>query len=250
MRYPRQPPKFLSEYDKIGILQNIYQKFQITLAHNLRSLRVCYFEETLLMVFQKHTSLCAAMFLAFVPTLSDANSACTKAAKNFNLCLDDKMDQKLLYLNKYSNVDETLLYYSGGILHNGPTLNKDNALTEQQDPSIQENTKNSNLIPKAQPTTTENPKPVYDEIKRKFGALSVFERKNVQKCRRYGSYTGKVDGIWGNETFRALKNFQVNSSNDTDRDNENGDISVIAKIKNLFSRKKSCYELVSKNFKI
>ena len=89
----------------------IYQKFQITLAHNLRSLGACYFEETILMVFQKHTSPCAAMFLAFVPTLSDANSACTKAAKNFNLCLDDKMDQKLLYLNKYPNVDETLLYY-------------------------------------------------------------------------------------------------------------------------------------------
>ncbi|MDC1202056.1 peptidoglycan-binding protein, partial [Planktomarina temperata] len=81
-------------------------------------------------------------------------------------------------------------------------------------------------------------------------ALSVVERKNVQKCLRYGSYTGKVDGIWGTETFRALKNFQINSSNDTDRDNGNGDISVIAKIKNLFSRKKSCYELVSKNFKI
>lgn len=202
------------------------------------------------MVFQKHTSLCAAMILAFVPTLSDANSACTKAAKNFNLCLDDKMDQTLLYSNKYPNVDETLLYYSGGILHNGPTLNKDNALTEQQDPSIQENTKNSNLIPKAQPTTTEKPQPVYDQIKRKFRALSVVERKNVQKCLRYGSYTGKVDGIWGTETFRALKNFQINSSNDTDRDNGNGDISVIAKIKNLFSRKKSCYELVRKNLKI
>ena len=202
------------------------------------------------MVFQKHTSLCAAMFLAFVQTLSDANSACTKAAKNFNLCLDDKIDPKLLYLNKYPNVDETLLYYSGGILHNAPTLNKVNALTEQQDPSIQENTKNSNLIPKAQPTNIEKPKPVYDEIKRKFRTLPVVERKNVQKCLRYGSYTGKVDGIWGNETFRALKNFQINSSNDTDRDNGNGDISVIAKIKNLFSRKKSCYELVSKDFKI
>jgi len=202
------------------------------------------------MVFQKHTSLCAAMFLAFVPTLSDANSACTKAAKNFNLCLDDKMDQKLLYLNKYPNVDETLLYYSGGILHNAPTLNKVNALTEQQDPSIQENTKNSNLILRAQPNTSENLKPLYDKIKHKFGALTDFERKNVQKCLRYGSYTGKVDGIWGNETFRALKNFQINSSNDTDRDNGNGDISVIAKIKNLFSRKKSCYELVSKDFKI
>ena len=202
------------------------------------------------MVFGKYTILCAAMFVAFVPALSEANSACTKAAKNFNLCLDDKMDQKLLYLNKYPNVDETLLYYSGGILHNAPTLNKVNALTEQQDPSIQENTKNSNLIPRAQPNTAENLKPVYDEIKHKFGALSDVERKNVQKCLRYGSYTGKVDGIWGNETFRALKNFQINSSNDTDRDNGNGDISVIAKIKNLFSRKKSCYELVSKDFKI
>ena len=202
------------------------------------------------MLFEKHTRLCAAMFFAFVPALSEANSACTEAAKDFNLCLDDKIDQQLLYSNKYPNVDQTLIYYSGAILYNGPTLNKVNTLTDQQDPSIQENTKNSNLIPRAQPTTTENPKSVYDEIKRKFGALSVVERKNVQKCLRYGSYTGKVDGIWGTETFRALKNFQINSSNDTDRDNGNGDISVIAKIKNLFSRKKSCYELVSKNFKI
>ena len=202
------------------------------------------------MVFQKHTILCAAMFFAFVPALSEANSACTKAAKNFNLCLDGKMDQQLLYLNKYPNVDETLIYYSGSILYNGPTLNQANTITEQQDPSIQENSKNSNLISNAQPNTAENLKPVYDEIKHKFGALSDAERKNVQKCLRYGSYTGKIDGIWGNETFRALKNFQINSSNDTDRDNGNGDISVIAKIKNLFSRKKSCYELVSKDFKI
>jgi hypothetical protein len=35
------------------------------------------------MVFQKHTSLCAAMFLAFVPTLSDANSAVHESGKKF-----------------------------------------------------------------------------------------------------------------------------------------------------------------------
>jgi len=202
------------------------------------------------MLFEKHTRLCAAMFFAFVPAFSEANSACTEAAKDFNLCLDDKIDQPLLYLNKYPNVDQTLIYYSGAILYNGPTLNKGNTLTEQQEPSIQEITKNSNLIPRAQPNTAENLKPVYDEIKHKFGALSDVERKNVQKCLRYGSYTGKVDGIWGNETFRAIKNFQLNSSNDTDSNNGNGDTSVITKIKNLFSRKKSCYELVSKDFKI
>ena len=202
------------------------------------------------MLFEKHTRLCAAMFFAFVPALSEANSACTEAAQDFNLCLDDKIDQELLYLNKYPNVDQTLIYYSGAILYNGPTLNKTNTLTEQQDPSIQENTKNSNLISRAQPNTAENLKPVYDEIKHKFGALSDVERKNVQKCLRYGSYIGKVDGIWGNETFHAIKNFQLNSSNDTDNNNKNGDTSVIAKIKNLFSRKKSCYELVSKDFKI
>jgi len=199
------------------------------------------------MVFEKHTSLCAAIFFAFVPALSEANSACTEAAKNFNLCLVDKMDQQLLYLNKYPNVDETLIYYSGSILYNGPTLNKANTLTEQQDPSIQENTNNSNLISSAQPNTAENLKPVYDEIKRKFGALSDVERKNVQKCLRYGSYTGEIDGIWGNETFQAIKKFQIYSNNDSD--NGSGDTSVIAKIKNLFSRKKSCYELVSKDFK-
>ena len=202
------------------------------------------------MLFEKHTSLCAAMFFAFVPALSEANSECTKAAKDFNLCLDDKMNQQLLYLNKYPNVDETLIYYSGSILYNGPTLNKVNTLTEQQDPSIQENTQNSNLTPKAQPNTAENLKPVYDEIKHKFGALTDFERKNVQKCLRYGSYTGKIDGVWGNETFQAIKNFHINSSSHTDSNNGNGDTRVITKIKNLFSRKKSCYELISKDFKI
>ena len=199
------------------------------------------------MLSEKHTRLCAAMFFAFVPALSEANSACTEAAKDFNLCLDHKIDQQLLYLNKYPNVDQTLIYYSGAILYNGPTLNEVNTLTEQQDPSNQENTKNSNLIPRVQPNTAESLKPVYDEIKHKFGALTDFERKNDQKCLRYGSYTGKVDGIWGNETFQAIKKFQIYSNNDSD--NGSGDTSVIAKIKNLFSRKKSCYELVSKDFK-
>ena len=72
------------------------------------------------MLFEKHTRLCAAMFFAFVPAFSEANSACTEAAQDFNLCLDDKIDQQLLYLNKYPNVDQTLIYYSGAILYNGP----------------------------------------------------------------------------------------------------------------------------------
>ena len=197
------------------------------------------------MFFDSYTSFCAAIFFAFVPALSEANSSCTKAAKSFNLCKNNGIDQKILYQNNDTNVDAMLLYYSGGILQNGPNQNEVNTLNYKKNNLNQKN--NEDLDYPVQPETTEDLGSVYDQIKNKFATLSNIDRKNVQKCLRYGSYTGKIDGLWGNQTFQAIKNFRVNSSNDSA--NEKRETSIFAKIKNIFSLKKSCYALVSKNFK-
>lgn len=197
------------------------------------------------MFFDSYTSFCAAIFFAFVPALSEANSSCTKAAKSFNLCKNNGIDQKIVYQNNDTNVDAMLLYYSGGILQNGPNQNEVNTLNYKENNLNQKD--NKDLDYPIQPDTTEDLGSVYDQIKNKFATLSNIERKNVQKCLRYGSYTGKIDGLWGNQTFQAIKNFRVNSSNDSA--NEKRETSIFAKIKNIFSLKKSCYALVSKNFK-
>ena len=197
------------------------------------------------MFFDSYTSFCAAIFFAFVPALSEANSSCTKAAKSFNLCKNNGIDQKIVYQNNDTNVDAMLLYYSGGILQNGPNQNEVNTLNYKENNLNQKD--NEDLDYPVQPETTEDLGSVYDQIKNKFATLSNIDRKNVQKCLRYGSYTGKIDGLWGNQTFQAIKNFRVNSSNDSA--NEKRETSIFAKIKNIFSLKKSCYALVSKNFK-
>lgn len=195
--------------------------------------------------FDSYTRFCAAIFFVFVPALSEANSSCTKAAKNFNLCKNNGIDQKIVYQNNDTNVDAMLLYYSGGILQNGPNQNEVNTLNYKKNNLNQKN--NKDLDYPVQPDTTEDLGSVYDQIKNKFATLSNIERKNVQKCLRYGSYTGKIDGLWGNQTFQAIKNFRMNSNNYNA--NENRKTSIFAKIKNIFSLKKSCYALVSKNFK-
>ena len=197
------------------------------------------------MLFDSYTRFCATIFFALVPALSEANSSCTKAAKSFNLCKNNGIDQKILYQNNDTNVDAMLLYYSGGILQNGPNQNEVNTLNYKENNLNQKD--NKDLDYPIQPDTTEDLGSVYDQIKNKFATLSNIDRKNVQKCLRYGSYTGKIDGLWGNQTFQAIKNFLVNSSNDSA--NEKRETSIFAKIKNIFSLKKSCYALVSKNFK-
>lgn len=197
------------------------------------------------MFFDSYTRFCAAIFFAFVPALSEANSSCTKAAKSFNLCKNNGIDQKIVYQNNDTNVDAMLLYYSGGILQNGPNQNEVNTLNYKENNLNQKD--NKDLDYPIQPDTTEDLGSVYDQIKNKFATLSNIDRKNVQKCLRYGSYTGKIDGLWGNQTFQAIKNFRMNSNNDSA--NESGETSIFAKIKNIFSLKKSCYALVSKNFK-
>ena len=198
-----------------------------------------------MMLFDSYTRFCATIFFALVPALSEANSSCTKAAKSFDLCKNNGIDQKILYQNNDTNVDAMLLYYSGGILQNGPNQNEVNTLNYKENNLNQKD--NKDLDYPIQPDTTEDLGSVYDQIKNKFAALSNIDRKNVQKCLRYGSYTGKIDGLWGNQTFQAIKNFRVNSSNDSA--NEKRETSIFAKIKNIFSLKKSCYALVSKNFK-
>ena len=96
-----------------------------------------------------------------------------------------------------------------------------------------------------EPAAEESLEDLYAATSSKFRSLSKDERKKVQRCLRHGSYSGKIDGLWGKQTFEAVLNIQNNmhyNSDDTD------EATVIAKIKNAFSTQRDCYDLISETF--
>ena len=89
-------------------------------------------------------------------------------------------------------------------------------------------------------------KDLYSEIGAKFKSLKKVQKKDIQKCLRYGSYTAKVDGLWGNQTFEAIIDFK----NEIEIGNENQRDSVISKIKGVFSNKETCYKFINEIFEL
>ena len=89
-----------------------------------------------------------------------------------------------------------------------------------------------------------NGEDLYSEIGAKFKSLKKVQKKDIQKCLRYGSYTAKVDGIWGYQTFEAIIDFK----NEIEVGNESQSDSMISKIKGVFSNKETCYEFINEIF--
>ena len=197
-----------------------------------------------MLFYRRHNLLVTLIFVA-MPLISEAKSACANTPEDMQVCEDAVNDQRSLKRKHSSNLNTIQLYYSGSISYNGPLLDESNEITFSSNSEIPESPQNVPSTNENEPTAEESLDDLYAAASAKFRSLSKDERKNVQRCLRHGSYSGKIDGLWGKQTFKAVLNIQKTrhySSNDAD------EVNIIAKIKNAFSKKDACYELISETF--
>ena len=136
------------------------------------------------------------------------------------------------------------LYYSGSILHNTSPINETISPLETTNVTSAETVETPNdELTHSSPVDPKEDQ-IYNKISKKFQKFDQEARKKIQKCLRYGSYRGKVDGLWGNQTFASIIDFKGNSGFEQDDAEE----TVFSKIKNIFSNEKVCNELINDIF--
>lgn len=197
------------------------------------------------MLFYQSQNRLVTLIVVAMPIIAEAKSACINTPENIQVCEDAVKDQRSLKPKNSSNLDTIQLYYSGSISYNGPFLDENSKIKFSPNSEIPEDPQNVPSTNKNEPATEKSLDDLYAATSSKFRSLSKDERKNVQRCLRHGSYSGKIDGLWGKQTFEAVLNIQKNrhyNSDDTD------EVNIIAKIKNAFSKKDACYELISETF--
>ena len=136
------------------------------------------------------------------------------------------------------------LYYSGGVLHNKALGEQSLPNRELEQPTdVDEKLAISDGTSRNQNAGT-SPKSIRSEIREIFQRNDEVGRKSIQKCLRFGSYTSKIDGVWGQRTQNAINNFK----NDANRLRQKNKPSLFSKIKNIFSRKAICRRLLDDTF--
>ena len=136
------------------------------------------------------------------------------------------------------------LYYSGGVLHNRTSDEKFIPNQElNQSIAVDEKLALKDGISRDQNqrTSTES---ISSEIRGIFQNIDEVGRKSIQKCLRFGTYTTKIDGIWGQQTQNAISNFK----NDANHLRHTDEANLFSKIKNVFSRKAACRKLLNDTF--
>ena len=136
------------------------------------------------------------------------------------------------------------LYYSGGVLHNRTSDEKFIPNQElNQSIAVDEKLALKDGISRDQNqrTSTES---ISSEIRGIFQNIDEVGRKSIQKCLRFGTYTTKIDGIWGQQTQNAISNFK----NDANHLRQTDEANLFSKIKNVFSRKAACRKLLNDTF--
>ena len=136
------------------------------------------------------------------------------------------------------------LYYSGGVLHNKALSQQLTPNREQAQPiDVDEELALNDGISRDQ-IQRSNPESVSNEIREIFQKVDEMGRKSIQKCLRFGTYTTKIDGIWGQQTHNAISSFK----NDANQMRQEDEASIFSKIKNVFSRKAICRKLLDDTF--
>ena len=181
---------------------------------------------------------------AALPGLAVAKAHCLGEYGSIVPCQERENEAISSQSKIHKEYSATALYYSGSILHNKILLNEINP--PQRPPSPTGFEASNDIVLEVETVATEatNGKDLYSEIGAKFKSLKKVQKKDIQKCLRYGSYTAKVDGIWGYKTFEAIIDFK----NEIEIGNETQSDSVISKIKGVFSNKETCYEFINEIF--
>ena len=137
------------------------------------------------------------------------------------------------------------LYYSGGVLHN-KTLGEQFTPNQELNPPTAVDRKHAlnDSISRSQNQGT-SPESISGEIRVIFQNIDEVGRKSIQKCLKFGTYTTKIDGIWGQQTHNAISNFKK----DANHLKQNDEANLFSKIKNVFSRKAFCQKLLNDTFK-
>ena len=192
------------------------------------------------------TVLVTTLFFSLHSGFAEAKSSCQGEYGKTVPChnMNAKNNEPAQPVNDQFSLDA--LYYSGSILQNELPQSRISAAPqtintlEAELPEYQE--LDSDVLSPPAPTY----ETLYSELSRKFQNLDNVGRKKVQNCLSYGSYEIKVDGRWGNQTFEAIIDFK-SAMGDTYTEKSRG---FLSKIKNVFSNKKVCYDLIDDIFKL
>jgi hypothetical protein len=189
-------------------------------------------------------NLILALLFTALPGHAPAKSYCVGEHGSIEPCQPGKNETISSQLKMHKEYSANTLYYSGGILHNQVLLNKTNPPPKPS--GLTDFKANNDLALEIETLVDEdaNSEDLYSKIGAKFKSMKKVQKKDIQKCLRYGSYTAKVDGIWGNQTFEAI----IDLKNEIEIENESQRDSVISKIKGVFSNKETCYEFISDVF--
>jgi hypothetical protein len=187
------------------------------------------------------------VILILLTTLSSttlANEQCAGQIGAPGSCKQAKPGNILESSQEKEDLSMTSLYYSGSILHNTSPINETISPLETTNVTSAETVETPNdELTHSSPLDLKEDQ-IYNKISKKFQQFDQEGRKKIQKCLRYGSYKGKVDGLWGNQTFASIIDFKGNSGFEQDYAEE----SVFSKIKNIFSNEKVCNELINDIF--
>ena len=191
-------------------------------------------------------NLILALFFAALPGLALANVRCAGDQASIVPCQVKKAETISSQSEINKEYSAIALYYSGSILHNKALLNEINPPQKSPSPTGFGESNDLNLEIETVFAEDTNGEDLYSEIGAKFKSLKKVQKKDIQKCLRYGSYTAKVDGIWGYQTFEAIIDFK----NEIEVGNESQSDSMISKIKGVFSNKETCYEFINEIFEL
>ena len=191
-------------------------------------------------------NLILSLFFAVLPGLVLANAHCVEEFDSILPCQEREKKKVSLQSKIYQEYTATDLYYSGSILHNEILLNEIDPPQEPPSPTGFGAFNDLDLETETVAAEDIDVKDLYSEIGAKFKSLKKVQKKDIQKCLRYGSYTAKVDGLWGNQTFEAIIDFK----NEIEIGNEDQRDSVISKIKGVFSNKETCYKFINEIFEL
>ena len=188
-------------------------------------------------------NLVILMLLTTLASTTLANEQCAGQNVFSGSCKQPKPKNILENSLKKYDFSMTTLYYSGSILHNTSQINKIISPVETTNAETVETVNDELTL-----TSVLDPKEdhLYNEFSRKFRQFDPEGRKKIQKCLRYGSYRGKVDGLWGNQTFDSISDFKGTTGFEKTDAEEN----LFSKIKSILSTEKACYELITDIFQL